>query len=116
MRDNTRVLIYFLEMALFLVMLIFTIMKGPENPQIVFCGFMFLFVIVIVNEVRPKLKDFIILIAGMIFLAIGGTIADKLVKFDNIVGFIIKCVIVYPFFIPVWNHFIKMCTKIKDRW
>ncbi len=91
-------------------------MKGPEHPQVVFWGFVSIFVGVIFNEIAPKPKDFMILVAGMILLAIGGTIADKIVKLDNIVGFIIKCIIIYPFFTPVWNHFIQMCVKAKDRW
>ncbi len=118
MKAEKRVLIYIMEMGVFCSIMVFGIFYGPQYPQIFFWSIMAAFAAIIAIEIAPTLKDAIILIVGMIVLAIATEMVDKLVNhfFDNtFIKFVMNGVLLAPFYIPVANHFRKMCKKAEIR-
>lgn len=77
------------------------------------------FTTIIAIEIAPTLKDSIILVIGMIILAIAGAGIDKLVSHffgnDTLVGSIVNCVFLAPFYFPLAGHFLKMCKKMQIK-
>ena len=118
-KTEKRLLIYMIEMVAFCAIMIFGIVYGPQHPQIFFWGVLAVFATVIAIEIAPTLKDTIILVIGMIVLATAGTGVDKLVSHffgkDTLIGFIVSCVLLAPFYFPLAGHFLKMCKKMVKR-
>lgn len=108
-----------IEMVTFCAIMIFGVIYGHQHPQIFFWGVMTVFVVIIAIEIVPTLKDIIILVVGMIVLAIAGTGVDKLVSHffgrDTLIGFVVSCILLAPFYFPVAGHFLNMCKKMVKR-
>ena len=118
-KTEKRLLIYMIEMVAFCAIMIFGIVYGSQHPQIFFWGLLAVAAIVIAIEIVPTLKDTIILIIGAIILSTAGAGIDKLVSHffgnDTLIGFIVSCVLLSPFYFPLFGHFLKMCKKMVKR-
>lgn len=118
-KTEKRLLIYMIEMVAFCTIMIFCIVYGPQHPQIFFWGVLAVFTTVIAIEIAPTLKDTIILVIGMIVLATAGAGVDKLVSHffgnDTLIGFIVSCLLLAPFYFQLAGHFLRMCKKMVKR-
>lgn len=118
-KAEKRFLIYMIEMVVFCAIMIFGIFFGHRYPQIFFWGIIVVFATVVTIEIAPTWKDTMLLVIGMIVLAVVITAIDKLVdQFlgeHRIIGFIVSCVLLAPFYFPLFNHFCNMCKKAAIR-
>lgn len=114
-KNERRLLIFMIEMAIFSAIMIFSIVNRFQHPQILFWGILVAFAAIIAIEIAPTLKDTVILVIGMIILAIAGTVVDKFVSYffgsDTLIGFIVTCIALAPFYFPLAGHFVNLCKK-----
>lgn len=110
-------LAFMLLMVGFTAVMIFGVIYGPQYPQLFFWGIMSIFAVVFGILVAPTIKDFVILIIGMVALAIVGTIANTVAKYffsESSFGyFIMILLITAPAYIPLYNHLIKMIKNSR---
>lgn len=118
-KTEKRFLIYMIEMVAFCAIMIFGIFFGHRHPQVFFWGIIAIFATIVAIEIAPTWKDTILLVIGMIVLAVAGTAIDKLVDHflggHRIIGFIVSCVLLAPFYFPLFKHFCNMCKKAVIR-
>lgn len=114
-----RFVVLIFEMAAFCAIMLFGIFCGPQHPQIFFWGGMIVLGSIIAIEVAPSFKDTCRLVFGMIVLAIAGTIIDKIVSYffgnGTILGDLIECILLAPFYFPLASHFLNMCKTMVRR-
>ena len=115
-KTEKRLLIYLIEMVALCTIMIFGVAYGHQYPQIFFWVGLTVFAAIITIEVAPTLKETITIVIGIIVLATIGAIVDKLVSFffgnDTIIGSIVSCVLLAPFYISLAGYFLKMCKKM----
>lgn len=119
-KNTNRILITMFEMFAFCVILILGLFYGRQHPLIFLFGILTLFVAVLAIEVIPTKKDSILLAVGMIILAVAGTVVDKIIThffFESnfLIRLIVECILLAPFYFPVFNHFCKMCSQMAKR-
>lgn len=118
-KTKKRLLIYMIEMVAFCAVMIFGIIYGPQHPQIFFWGILAVFATVVAIEIAPTLKDTIILVIGIIVLATLGAGVNKLVSHlfgkDTLMGCIVSCVLLAPFYFSLSSYFLKMCKEMVKR-
>lgn len=110
-----RILCFIILMAFFCAIMIFGLLLGPKYPRIFFWGLITFLVGIVGIFVTPTLKDFLLLIGGMILLGYAGELASLFFTPDTLGGFIGTCIAITPVAFPLGFHFSKMCVKCKQQ-